>query len=206
MKAVDKFEYRAVTVLDVRDVVDRQLLQSHRRSGADDPHPRAHDRDDQQLIRTSRQLVQELGREPTPRRSRPRWRCRSTRSEKLRSPRSRFHWKHDRRGRRQPPGRFHREQAGRVNPWNRSSSLSLREQTNKVLNSLTPREEKVLACASACPTGCEHTLEESAGLRASPASGIRQIEAKALRKLRHPSRSKKLRSFSNPEHHGERGP
>src|SRR6185437_1222559 len=58
--------------------------------------------------------------------------------------------------------------------------LSLREQTNKVLNSLTPREEKVLRLRFGLSDGCEH---------------IRQIEAKALRKLRHPSRSKKLRSF-----------
>src|SRR5205823_6261676 len=70
-----------------------------------------------------------------------------------------------------------------------------REQTNKVLNTLTPREEKVLRLRFGLSDGCEHTLEEVGQDFAVTRERIRQIDAKALRKLRHPSRSKKLRSF-----------
>ena len=82
-----------------------------------------------------------------------------------------------------------------VSPVESIIGLSLREQTNKVLNTLTPREEKVLRLRFGLSDGCEHTLEEVGQDFAVTRERIRQIEAKALRKLRHPSRSKKLRSF-----------
>jgi RNA polymerase primary sigma factor len=74
-------------------------------------------------------------------------------------------------------------------------NLSLREQTQAVLKTLTPREEKVIKMRFGLDDGSEHTLEEVGGFFAVTRERIRQIEAKALRKLRHPSRSRKLRPF-----------
>ena len=73
--------------------------------------------------------------------------------------------------------------------------MNLAEQTRKVLATLTPREEKVCACASASARSRDHTLEEVGQDFEVTRERIRQIEAKALRKLRHPSRSKQLKSF-----------
>ncbi|MEE9274496.1 MAG: sigma factor-like helix-turn-helix DNA-binding protein, partial [bacterium] len=73
--------------------------------------------------------------------------------------------------------------------------LNLKEQTTKVLQTLSPREEKVLRKRFGIGAESEHTLEEVGQTFAVTRERIRQIEAKALRKLRHPSRSKKLHSF-----------
>ena len=82
-----------------------------------------------------------------------------------------------------------------VSPAEAVINLNLREQTDSVLRSLTPREEKVIKMRFGVGDGSEHTLEEVGQNFAVTRERIRQIEAKALRKLRHPSRSRKLKAF-----------
>ena len=82
-----------------------------------------------------------------------------------------------------------------VSPSDAVISLNLKEQTSSVLKTLTPREEKVIKMRFGLDDGSEHTLEEVGQSFAVTRERIRQIEAKALRKLRHPSRSRKLRAF-----------
>ena len=82
-----------------------------------------------------------------------------------------------------------------VPPADAVMSLTLREQTRHALAGLTPREEQVLRLRFGVGDGSEHTLEEVGQSFAVTRERIRQIEAKALRKLRHPSRSRKLRAF-----------
>jgi RNA polymerase primary sigma factor len=74
-------------------------------------------------------------------------------------------------------------------------NLSLMEQTSSVLKTLTPREEKIIKMRFGLEDGSEHTLEQVGQTFAVTRERIRQIEAKALRKLRHPSRALKLRGF-----------
>ena len=76
-------------------------------------------------------------------------------------------------------------------------NLNLREQTETVLKTLTPREERVIKMRFGVGDGSEHTLEEVGQNFYVTRERIRQIEAKALRKLRHPSRSRKLKAFLN---------
>jgi RNA polymerase primary sigma factor len=82
-----------------------------------------------------------------------------------------------------------------VSPSDAVINLNLKEQTESVLKTLTPREEKVIKMRFGVGDGSEHTLEEVGQSFAVTRERIRQIEAKALRKLRHPSRSRKLRAF-----------
>jgi RNA polymerase primary sigma factor len=82
-----------------------------------------------------------------------------------------------------------------VSPADALISLNLKEQTDAVLKSLTPREEKVIKMRFGVNDDSEHTLEEVGQDFAVTRERIRQIEAKALRKLRHPTRSRKLRTF-----------
>jgi RNA polymerase primary sigma factor len=82
-----------------------------------------------------------------------------------------------------------------VSPVEAVIHLNLKEQTQAVLKTLTPREEKVLKLRFGVGDGSEHTLEEVGQSFAVTRERIRQIESKALRKLRHPSRSKVLRNF-----------
>src|SRR5260370_20188956 len=82
-----------------------------------------------------------------------------------------------------------------VSPADEVINLNLKEKTASVLKTLTPREEKVIKMRFGLDDGSEHTLEEVGQSFAVTRERIRQIEAKALRKLRHPSRSRKLRAF-----------
>ena len=100
----------------------------------------------------------------------------------------------DRRRGRQPSRRLHRGQ-GRVIPLDAAIQANLREATTRVLSSLTPREERVLRMRFGIGMNTDHTLEEVGQQFNVTRERIRQIEAKALRKLKHPSRSRKLRSF-----------
>jgi RNA polymerase primary sigma factor len=91
-----------------------------------------------------------------------------------------------------------------VSPIDAVINVNLKEQTGSVLKTLTPREEKVLKMRFGVGDGSEHTLEEVGQSFAVTRERIRQIESKALRKLRHPSRSRLLRAFL--EHQGGSGP
>jgi RNA polymerase primary sigma factor len=82
-----------------------------------------------------------------------------------------------------------------ISPAEAVINVNLKEQTANVLRTLTPREEKVIKMRFGLEDGSEHTLEEVGQSFALTRERIRQIEAKALRKLRHPSRSLKLKSF-----------
>jgi RNA polymerase primary sigma factor len=86
-----------------------------------------------------------------------------------------------------------------VSPSDAVINLNLKEQTESVLKTLTPREEKVIKMRFGVGDGSEHTLEEVGKQFDVTRERIRQIEAKALRKLRHPSRSEQLRSFLDIE-------
>jgi RNA polymerase primary sigma factor len=89
------------------------------------------------------------------------------------------------------------EDKNAVQPLDAAILSNLREVTTKVLSSLTPREERVIRMRFGIGTNTDFTLEEVGKLFLVTRERIRQIEAKALRKLRHPSRSKKLRGFSS---------
>ena len=86
-----------------------------------------------------------------------------------------------------------------VSPAEAVINVNLKEQTAQVLRSLTAREEKVIKMRFGLEDGSEHTLEEVGQSFAVTRERIRQIEAKALRKLRHPSRSDRLKSFLDNE-------
>jgi RNA polymerase primary sigma factor len=90
------------------------------------------------------------------------------------------------------------EDKSATNPSNAVMQMNLGEQTRKVLATLTPREEKVLRMRFGIGERSDHTLEEVGQDFEVTRERIRQIEAKALRKLRHPSRAKKLFAFTDP--------
>ena len=90
------------------------------------------------------------------------------------------------------------EDEKQVSPADVVMNLNLRDHTSQVLQSLTPREEKVIEMRFGLEDGKEHTLEEVGRCFSVTRERVRQIEAKALRKLRHPSRSVRLKSFAHP--------
>jgi RNA polymerase primary sigma factor len=149
-----------------------------------------------QLMRTSRQLVQELGREPTAEEIAkvmdiPVDKVRKTRKIaqqpiSLETPVGEEQDSH--------LGDFIEDRAV-VSPSDAVMEINLKEHMASMLKTLNPREEKIIKMRFGLEDGSEHTLEEVGQTFAVTRERIRQIEAKALRKLRHPSRSHKLRTF-----------
>jgi len=198
MKAVDKFEYRrgykfsTYATWWVRQAITRAIADQARTIRI----PVHMIETINKLIRTSRQMVQELGREPTNEELAKRLQLPVSKVRKvlrvaqepisLETPIGEEDESH--------LGDFIVDQAG-ISPSDAVINLNLREQTAQVLKTLTPREEKIIKMRFGLEDGSEHTLEEVGQNFAVTRERIRQIEAKALRKLRHPSRSHRLRAF-----------
>src|SRR5882672_7732503 len=198
MKAVDKFEYRrgykfsTYATWWIRQAITRSIADQARTIRI----PVHMIETINKLVRTSRQLVQELGREPTSEEIAKRMDIPVSKVRKilkiaqepisLETPIGEEEDSH--------LGDFIEDKAV-VSPSDAVINLNLKEQTSSVLKALTPREEKVIKMRFGLDDGSEHTLEEVGQSFAVTRERIRQIEAKALRKLRHPSRSRKLRAF-----------
>ena len=198
MKAVDKFEYRrgykfsTYATWWIRQAITRAIADQARTIRI----PVHMIETINKLIRTSRSLVQELGREPTSEEIAKRMDIPVSKVRKvlkiaqepisLETPIGEEEDSH--------LGDFIEDRQV-VSPAEAVINLNLREQTEAVLKTLTPREEKVIKMRFGVGDGSEHTLEEVGQNFAVTRERIRQIEAKALRKLRHPSRSRKLRAF-----------
>ena len=198
MKAVDKFEYRrgykfsTYATWWIRQAITRAIADQARTIRI----PVHMIETINKLIRTSRALVQELGREPTSEEIARRMDIPVSKVRKvlkiaqepisLETPIGEEEDSH--------LGDFIEDRSA-VSPSEAVINLDLKEQTESVLKTLTPREEKVIKMRFGVGDGSEHTLEEVGQNFAVTRERIRQIEAKALRKLRHPSRSRKLRAF-----------
>jgi RNA polymerase primary sigma factor len=198
MKAVDKFEYRrgykfsTYATWWIRQAITRAIADQARTIRI----PVHMIETINKLIRTSRALVQELGREPTSEEIAQRMDIPVSKVRKvlkiaqepisLETPIGEEEDSH--------LGDFI-EDRNVISPSDAVINLNLKEQTESVLKTLTPREEKVIKMRFGVGDGSEHTLEEVGQSFAVTRERIRQIEAKALRKLRHPSRSRKLRAF-----------
>jgi RNA polymerase primary sigma factor len=198
MKAVDKFEYKrgykfsTYATWWIRQAITRAIADQARTIRI----PVHMIETINKLIRTSRYLVQELGREPTPEEI----------AEKMELPldkvRKVLKIAKEPISLETPIGEEEDSHLGDfiedksvISPADAVISMNLAEQTRKVLATLTPREEKVLRMRFGIGEKSDHTLEEVGQDFEVTRERIRQIEAKALRKLRHPSRSKRLRSF-----------
>jgi len=148
------------------------------------------------LIRTQRQLQQELGREPTNEELSARMEMPLGKVRKV------LRIAQEPISLETPVGEEDESHLGdflvdkrMLSPSESVINLNLREQTAEVLKTLSPREEKIVKMRFGLQDGSEHTLEEVGQHFAVTRERIRQIEAKALRKLRHPSRSHRLRAF-----------
>ena len=198
MKAVDKFEYRrgykfsTYATWWIRQAITRAIADQARTIRI----PVHMIETINKLIRTSRYLVQELGREPIPEEI----------AEKMEIPlfkvRKVLKIAREPISLETPIGEEEDSHLGDfiedkkfMLPSDAAVSLNLAEQTRKVLATLTPREEKVLRMRFGIGEKADHTLEEVGQDFAVTRERIRQIEAKALRKLRHPTRSRKLKTF-----------
>ncbi len=203
MKGVDKFEYRrgykfsTYATWWIRQAITRAIADQARTIRL----PVHMVEIVNKLIRTSRQLVQELGREPTSAEIGKHMDIPAAKVRKvlkimqapisLETPIGEEGDSH--------LGDFIENRA-LVSPAEAVINLNLKEQTALVLHTLTPREEKIMQMRFGLEDGSEHTLEEVGRAFAVTRERIRQIEAKALRKLRHPSRSLKLKSFLDDIH------
>lgn len=198
MKAVDKFEYRrgykfsTYATWWIRQAITRAIADQARTIRI----PVHMIETINKLIRTSRYLVQEIGREPTPEEI----------AEKMEIPiekvRKVLKIAKEPISLETPIGEEEDSHLGDfiedksvVSPLDAVINMNLAEQTRKVLATLTPREEKVLRMRFGIGEKSDHTLEEVGQDFEVTRERIRQIEAKALRKLRHPSRAKKLKPF-----------
>ena len=198
MKAVDKFEYRrgykfsTYATWWIRQAITRSIADQARTIRI----PVHMIETINKIVRTSRQMLHEIGREPTP----------EELSEKLAMPlekvRKVLKIAKEPISLETPVGDEEDshlgdfiEDKGAVLPIDAAIQANLRETTTRVLASLTPREERVLRMRFGIGMNTDHTLEEVGQQFSVTRERIRQIEAKALRKLKHPSRSRKLRSF-----------
>jgi RNA polymerase primary sigma factor len=198
MKAVDKFEYRrgykfsTYATWWIRQAITRAIADQARTIRI----PVHMIETINKLVRTSRYLMQEIGREPTPEEIAAKMELPVDKVRKvlkiakepisLETPIGEEDDSH--------LGDFI-EDKSIINPSEAVINLNLSEQTRKVLATLTPREEKVLRMRFGIGEESDHTLEEVGQDFSVTRERIRQIEAKALRKLRHPSRAKRLKNF-----------
>lgn len=198
MKAVDKFEYRrgykfsTYATWWIRQAITRAIADQGRTIRI----PVHMIETINKLARTNRQLVQELGREPTPEEIAEKMEMSVDRVKKV------FKISKEPISLETPIGEEEDSSLGDfiedkkiISPQDAVMSITLSEQTRSVLSTLTPREEKVLRMRFGIGEKSDHTLEEVGQDFFVTRERIRQIEAKALRKLRHPSRSKLLKSY-----------
>lgn len=198
MKAVDKFEYRrgykfsTYATWWIRQAITRAIADQGRTIRI----PVHMIETINKLARTSRQLIQELGREPTPEEIAERMELSVDKVKKV------FKISKEPISLETPIGEEEDSSLGDfiedkkiISPADAVMSVTLSEQTRSVLSTLTPREEKVLRMRFGIGEKSDHTLEEVGQDFFVTRERIRQIEAKALRKLRHPSRAKLLKSY-----------
>jgi RNA polymerase primary sigma factor len=198
MKAVDKFEYRrgykfsTYATWWIRQAITRAIADQARTIRI----PVHMIETINKLIRTSRALVQELGREPTSEEIAQRMDIPVSKVRKV------LKIAQEPISLETPSGEEDDSHLGGcipdtnvLSPAESVINLNLKEQTDSVLRTLTPREERVIKMRFGVGEGSEHTLEEVGQSFAVTRERIRQIEAKALRKLRHPSRSRRLKPF-----------